>query len=207
MTNHKSGAHDNAKTANDSAVDNTDDDLVENNSNLLISDEAEEEAEESNLFDPEDDQDLNDAFEELSQELARHEEEIENNRLQQKIERFKVLINKKTRIQKDTLREVANLKQIETHHSSVIQKKEKEISSLKKSAMKAKEKYAQDIDSLRKSNSNTIKENADLNAKLTEKESIIVSLEEALAPDTSDDVEEVIQMNRNTSGHKCTACN
>ena len=80
VTNHKSGVHDNAKTANNSAVDNTDDDLEENNSNLLISDKAEEEAEESNLFDPEDDQDLNDAFEELSQELARHEEEIENKR-------------------------------------------------------------------------------------------------------------------------------
>ena len=63
------------------------------------------------------------------------------------------------------------------------------------------------MDSLRKSNSNTIKENGDLNAKLKEKESLIQSLEEALEPESCDEVEEVVIMNKNTSGHKCTACN
>ena len=60
---------------------------------------------------------------------------------------------------------------------------------------------------IRKSNSDSIKENANLNAMLKEKESIIKSLEEALEPDTSDAEEEVVIMNKNTSGHKFTACN
>jgi hypothetical protein len=102
---------------------------------------------------------------------------------------------------------VANYKQVESNNINVIKKKEREITSLKKAAAKVKEKYMKDIDSLRKSNSSTMKENGDLYAKLKEKMSIIKSLEEALEPDTSDDVEEVLIMNRNTSGHKCTACN
>ena len=159
------------------------------------------------MFDPEDDQDLNNAFDDLYKELASQEESSENISLQQRLERFKILIKKKTLIQKGTGEEVKCYKQMEAHQTNVIKKKEKEITSLNKAAAKEKEKYQKDIESLRKSNSNTIKENADLNAKLKEKDSIIKSLEEALEPDTSDEEEDVLVLNRKTLGHNCTACN
>ena len=159
------------------------------------------------MFDPEDDQDLNNAFDDLYKELASQEESSENISLQQRLERFKILIKKKTLIQKGTREEVKCYKQMEAHQTNVIKKKEKEITSLNKAAAKEKEKYQKDIESLRKSNSNTIKENADLNAKLKEKDSIIKSLEEALEPDTSDEEEDVLVLNRKTLGHNCTACN
>jgi hypothetical protein len=159
------------------------------------------------MFDSDDDKDLNEAFEELSKVLASQEEALESVKMQERLERFKVLINKKTLIQKETNQLVANHKQVEIHQNSEIKKKEKEIGNLKKSAAKNKEKYIKDIESLRQSNSNTLKENGDLNAKLKEKEALIKSLEEALEPDTHDEVEEVVMMNKNTSGHKCAACN
>ena len=159
------------------------------------------------MFDPQDDQDLNKAFDELVKDLARKEDTSESLILKQRLERFKVLIKKKSLIQKETNAEVVNYKQVEANQANVIKNKEKETTRLNRAAAKDKEKYLKDIDSLRKSNSSTPKENADLNAKLKEKESIIKSLEEALEPDTSEDVEEVVIMNRNISGHKCTACN
>ena len=82
-------------------------------------------------------------------------------------------------LQKETNKEVANYKQIEAHQYSEIKKKENEISILKKAATKEKEMYLKDMETLRKSNSDSIT-NGDLNAKLKEKESIIKSLEEAL---------------------------
>ena len=199
MTNHISDVHDKAKAANDSATE----DIEETDNSVGVNDEVNM----SEMFDPEDDQDLNEAFEELSKIVASQEDVVDNVLMQQRIERFKILVNKKTLIQTETNEEVANLKQVEVHQNSEIKKKEKEISILKKAATKEKEKYRKDMEILRKTNSDSIKENANLNAKLKEKESIIKSLEEALEPDTSDAEEEVVIMNKNTSGHKCTACN
>ena len=202
MTNHIGTDHDNATAANESVDSESAGDIEDTGDN-----------DEDNMFDSEDDKDLNEAFDEIFKEIASQEEAPESAKMQQKIERFKVLINKKTKIQNESNLQVANHKQIEAHQYSEIKKKEKEISFLKKAATKDREKYLKDLDSLRKSNSNTIKENGDLNAKLEEKEAIIKSLEEALEPEPEssdvfeDVVEEVVTMNRNTSGHKCTACN
>ena len=193
MANHISNDHDNATAANESVASESGADTQDTGDN-----------DENNMFNSDDDKDLNEAFDEIFRELDSRENAPESAMMQQKIERFKVLIKKKTMIQKESNIEVANSKQVEAHQYNEIKKKEKEINNLKKAAAKDKEKYIKDIESLRKSNSNTIKENADLNAKLKEKESLIKSLEEALEPDNS---EEVVVMNRNTSGHKCTACN
>ena len=204
LTNHISDAHDEAESVNNSAVSEANNDVEESNVPLVANNDNDES---EFMFDPQDDQDLNEAFDEIHKDLARKEDSSDSLLLQQRLERFKVLIKKKTLLKKETISELANYKQIETHKDDVIKKKEKEIVSLKKAAAKEREKYSKDIESLRKSNSSTIKENGDLYAKLKEKESIIKSLEEAPEPDTSDDEEEVVIMNRNTSGHKCTACN
>ena len=47
------------------------------------------------------------------------------------------------------------------------------MTCLKKAVAKDKEKSVKEIDSLRKRNSSTLKENGDLNTRLKEKESII----------------------------------
>ena len=68
------------------------------------------------MFDPEDDEDLNEASDDLYKDLASQKETSENLRLQQRLDRFKVLIKKKTMLQK----EVICYKQTEAHQTSVI---------------------------------------------------------------------------------------
>ena len=53
------------------------------------------------------------------------------------------------------------------------------------------------------------KENANLEAKLKEKESLIKALEDQSNEDAEDIsvIKEVVTMSKNTSGHKCTMCN
>ena len=67
------------------------------------------------MFDPEDDEDLNEASDDLYKDLASQKETSENLRLQQRLDRFKVLIKKKTMLQK-----VICYKQTEAHQTSVI---------------------------------------------------------------------------------------
>ena len=70
LTNHRSDAHDKANAANDSAAE----DIDETSNSVVVNDEDDE----SDMFDSEDDQDLNQAFEELLKILASQEAAVEN---------------------------------------------------------------------------------------------------------------------------------
>ena len=112
MTNHIGTDHDNATAANESVDSESAGDIEDTGDN-----------DEDNMFDSEDDKDLNEAFDEIFKELASQEEAPESAKMQQKIERFKVLINKKTKIQNESNLQVANHKQIEAHQYREIKKK------------------------------------------------------------------------------------
>ena len=155
---------------------------------------------ENTMFNSEDDKDLNEAFDELYKDIASQEEALESVMMQQRLERFKVLIKKKTNFQKESNLQVANYKQIEKHLYSEIKKKEKEINDLKKAATKDRNERGE-----------LIKANNNLKASLKEKADLVTHLEEQIRPD--DDVEEVENfsqnpqpMNKTTTGHTCSAC-
>ena len=92
LTNHIGDAHDEAEAGNDSAASKADDVAEESSVNLVDNNQSDD------RFDPQDDQDLNEAFDELVKDLARKEDSSENLILQQRLERFKVLIKKKSLI-------------------------------------------------------------------------------------------------------------
>ena len=70
-----------------------------------------------------------------------------------------------------------------------------------------------DLEALQKKNHDLVKENANINKKVKEKEALIVALEEqtkeASENDDNEDsvIEEVVTMANNSSGNKCTLCN
>ena len=135
-----------------------------------------------------------------------------------KLDRFKVLVEKKTQIQKETTEEVTKLREVEEDLQKDIKRKEKEIALLKNASTKEKEKIKKDVGALQSRNGEVLKENANLEAKLREKEAFIRSLEDQSnshndvgeeVPDDGEDVaviEEVVSMRNNASGHKCTLC-
>ena len=89
MTDHISNVHDNAKAANESVDSESGADSQEGWSTQDTGDN-----DVNNMFNSEDDKDLNEAFVEIYKELASQEEAPESAILQQKVERFKVLIKK-----------------------------------------------------------------------------------------------------------------
>jgi hypothetical protein len=153
---------------------------------------------------------LYEALEAMTNELKEDDNTDVKEDLIEKLERFKLLVNRKSEIQKNTTDEVTNLRQVEQHQKKEIEKKEKEIMALKRAATKEKEKVLKEIKTLQLSQGELHKENSNLQAKLKEKESFIKSLEEQLCEedevnnDTS--VVEMASMNKNTSGHACVAC-
>ena len=152
---------------------------------------------------------LYEALEAMTLEINNAEAPESKEEIISKLERFKILVQKKTQIQKDTSHEVTLLRQVETDQIKAIEKKDKEISLFKKSATKEKERFQKDLATLQNRLNGVVKSNNNLEAKLKEKEAVIQSLEDQSAENSEDIsvVEEVVTMRNNTSGHSCTICN
>ena len=118
--------------------------------------------------------------------------------------------NKTEKKNKKTIHEMKMLNQIEANQRIDIDRNDKEITGLKKAAKSYKDKFKKDLEVLKKKNSDEVKENANINTMLKEKQSMIVALEEQLAPEGDNEsyvIEEVVlTMRINSSGHKCTLC-
>ena len=152
---------------------------------------------------------LYEALEAMTLEINNAEAPESKEEIVSKLERFKILVEKKTQIQKDTSHEVKLLRQVETEQMKAIEKRDKEISLLKKSATKEKERFQKDLGTLQSKLNGVVKSNNTLEAKLKEKEAVSQSLEDQ-SDENSEDisvVEEVVTMRNNTSGHTCTICN
>ena len=165
---------------------------------------------------------LYEALEALTQELKEPDNADENGELLKKIERFKVLVKKKTNIQKASNHEVKMLKEVQENQEAAIKEKEEEtaeannkVKKLEKdmrTAAAEKEKFNKDLGAVQKRSGELVKENNNLKTMLKEKESIIVSLEEQMN-DVHDEgtdnsvIEEDVLMRNNQSENKCTACN
>ena len=157
---------------------------------------------------------------ELHEELVRLSQEIKEpelvEKLQEKLERYKVLTAKKSEIQKETNEEMKNLKvdqknrqEIEEYMTKEIEKKGKEIEALKKVVTTDKRKHQHDVDELIKKNGELVKENSSLKTSIQEKESIVVHLEEQINTEEVVVVEpgpNNVFMNKTANGHTCTAC-
>ena len=154
---------------------------------------------------------LYEALEALTKELKEESYVADDKEeMLRKIERFQMLAKKKTDIQKESIHEIKMLKQVEAQQRIDIDRKDKEITGLKKAAKSDKDKFKKDLEVLQKKNSDVVKENGNINAMLKEKQSMIVALEEQLSPEDDNEssvIEEVVTMGNNSSGHKCTLCN
>ena len=91
--------------------------------------------------------------------------------------------NKTEKKNKKTIHEMKMLNQIEANQRIDIDRNDKEITGLKKAAKSYKDKFKKDLEVLKKKNSDEVKENANINTMLKEKQSMIVALEEQLSPE------------------------
>ena len=120
MTNHISNAHDKAKADNYCAASKAKDVVEESSVHSVDNNDSNES---DNMLDPQDDQDSKKSFGELCKDQANKEDASEISILQQRVNRFKVWIKKKTSIQKENIAEVVNYNKNESHQGNVIKKK------------------------------------------------------------------------------------
>ena len=95
-------------------------------------------------------QDLYEALEQWTEELKEQEDLESNEAIIKKVERFQVLVNKKTQIQKETTDEVSKLREVESDQKKCIERKEKDITMLKKAAANEKDKHRKELETVQK---------------------------------------------------------
>ena len=154
------------------------------------------------------DQDLYEALEQWNQELKEPEKVESNEEISKKVERFQVLVEKKTQIQKETNDEVVKLREVESDQKKCIERKENDITVLKRAAATEKDKHKKELGTLQKRIGELIKENNNLTTMVKEKEAIVVALEDQTNNAQEDDsvVEEEVQIRNSPSVHSCAAC-
>ena len=146
---------------------------------------------------------LYEALEALTLEMKEESYVAENKgEMLRKIERFQMIAQKKTEIQKESNHEIKMLRQVEANQKTDLERKDKEIDGLKKAVKSDKDKFKKDLEVLQRKNSDVVKENANINTMLKEKQSMIVALEEQLAPEDDNDssvIQEWVTMGNNIS--------
>ena len=164
----------------------------------------------------------------LTQSIGDPEIEIIN----EKLDRLKTVMAKKTTLQNETTKQVVKLKNkldVENHNCAMMkevterqteelvvarqetEKSRKEIKIHKDKLKKEQEVLGKEIKTLRENNAEIIKENSDLKIRLSTKQSIIEALKETAEAAEGNAEVEVIEPNvtlgQESQFHQCNACN
>ena len=178
VKNHKREEHDEeADTANEN--DDADNEL---------------QAEEEFLGDEDDEKDLYDALDVLTQSAMEPGKEIE---IKDKLVRYRNIMTNKTKLQEKTGRqlkaakdEIKMIKEVETKQFKELEKKGRDI-----------EKLTTEVKLIKKQN-NDLKEDS------KKKDAVITKLKEAVSAENDIEViEQRVNLDKETSGHNCNACN
>ena len=162
------------------------------------------------------DQELCEEMDKVMNELKELEKE---NGLVEKLQRFKTTIEKKTKIQKESREKIVNFivdqnnrQEKEEVQNKELEKKDKEIETLKKAAKHVKEEFKVELDEMRSRHHDMTKINSNLMKEIKEKELIIKGMEDISRKEEESEIEVLeatqdhVNMDKSTSGHKCTAC-
>ena len=178
MNNHRTETHDEAYIANEN------DDA---RSEVLAE-------EEDFLGDDDDEQDLYDSLDFLTQGMLEPEKESE---IKDKLVRYRNIMINKTKLQVKTREELEAAKE-ETKMSKEVETKQ----------FKELEKKGKDIEKLSKEVRQLKKQNSDLKEDNKQKEAVIIQLKEAVAKENEIEViEQRVNLDKEISGHNCNACN
>ena len=146
------------------------------------------------LGDADDEKDLYDALDALTQSVLEPGKELE---IKDKLVRYRNIMINKTKLQEKTRKELNEAKDEATKSKEVETKQYRELEQKGKDI----EKLAKEVRQLKKQN-NDLKENG------KKKDDAITQLKEVIASEKEVEViEQHVNLNKDTSGHNCNACN
>ena len=150
--------------------------------------------EEEFLGDEDDEKDLYDALDALTQNVVGPEKEME---IKDKLVRYRNILINKTQLQEKTQKVLKEVRDEAT------KSKEVEVRQFKELEQKGKE-----VEKLTKEVRHLKKQNNDLREDGKKKDAAITQLKEVIASDKEVEViEQRVNMDKDTSGHNCNACN
>ena len=161
--------------------------------------------------------------------LVESMEDPESENINEKLERLKVVMAKKSALQRETTNKLVGLKselenvnhnckmmkevtEIQTKDLEAAQQEtdkfKRDTKTLKDKLKKEQEVILKELETLRKNNAEINKENSDLKIKLSTKESIIEGMKEAAENNTEVElIEPSVALSNESQFHTCNACN